>query len=137
MQQNLPRKIHKPQSQTTNQNLNYENVPKQQRHPQHLTHSKHKPKHHPISFKKTKTAQTNINPKYTNLTQSLEIRLEMDEMWGRVYCKKTPCLLRHAINHNTVEIIGYVFGTKEQEVLQKLSLNISVKCGNHSSIFRR
>jgi insertion element IS1 protein InsB len=44
----------------------------------------------------------------------------MDEMWGRVYCKKTPCWLWHAINHETGEIIAYVFGTREHEVLQKL-----------------
>ncbi|MDR0460118.1 MAG: IS1 family transposase [Nitrososphaerota archaeon] len=44
----------------------------------------------------------------------------MDEMWGRVYCKKTPCWLWHAINHKTGEIIAYVFGTREHEVLQKL-----------------
>ena len=44
----------------------------------------------------------------------------MDEMWGRVYCKKTPCWLWHAINRNTGEIIAYVFGTREHEVLQKL-----------------
>jgi insertion element IS1 protein InsB len=50
----------------------------------------------------------------------LKIRLEMDEMWGRVMCKKTPCWLWHAINHDTGEIIAYVFGTREHEVLQKL-----------------
>jgi insertion element IS1 protein InsB len=44
----------------------------------------------------------------------------MDEMWGRVYCKKTPCWLWHAINHDTGEIVAYVFGTREHEVLQKL-----------------
>jgi insertion element IS1 protein InsB len=44
----------------------------------------------------------------------------MDEMWGRVYCKKTPCWLWHAINHETGEIIAYVFGTRAHEVLQKL-----------------
>jgi len=44
----------------------------------------------------------------------------MGEMWGRVCCKKTPCWLWHAINHNTGEIIAYVFGTREHEVLQKL-----------------
>jgi insertion element IS1 protein InsB len=41
-------------------------------------------------------------------------------MWGRVYCKKTPCWLWHAINHDTGEIIAYIFGTREHEVLQKL-----------------
>ncbi|MCL2287724.1 MAG: IS1 family transposase [Candidatus Bathyarchaeota archaeon] len=55
-----------------------------------------------------------------NLTKPLKIRLEMDEMWSRVYCKKTPCWLWHAINHDTGEIIAYVFGTREHEVLQKL-----------------
>jgi insertion element IS1 protein InsB len=49
----------------------------------------------------------------------------MDEMWGRVYCKKTPCWLWHAINHETGEIIAYVFGTREHEVLQKLLVLLS------------
>jgi transposase-like protein len=31
-------------------------------------------------LKKTQKYQTNINPKYANLTRSLTIRLEMDEM---------------------------------------------------------
>jgi insertion element IS1 protein InsB len=44
----------------------------------------------------------------------------MDEMWGRVYCKKTPCWLWHAMDHDIGEIIAYVFGAREYEVLQKL-----------------
>jgi insertion element IS1 protein InsB len=56
----------------------------------------------------------------------------MGEMWGRVYCKKTPCWLWHAINRNTGEIIAYVFGTREHEVLQKLldllsELNVEIE----------
>ena len=43
----------------------------------------------------------------------------MDEIWGRIYCKQTPCWLWHAINRDTGEIIAYVFGTREHEVLQK------------------
>jgi hypothetical protein len=39
-------------------------------------------------LKKNTKFQTNINPKYANLTGTLKIRLEMGEMWGRVYCKK-------------------------------------------------
>ena len=39
---------------------------------------------------------------------------------GRVYCKKTPCWLWHVINHDTGEIMVYVFGTREHEVLQEL-----------------
>jgi IS1 family transposase len=44
----------------------------------------------------------------------------MDEMWGRVYCKKTSCWLWHAINYDTGEIVAYVFGARGHEVLQKL-----------------
>jgi IS1 family transposase len=43
----------------------------------------------------------------------------MDEMWGRVYCKKTPCWLWHAINHDNGEIVVYVFGTRKSEVLKE------------------
>jgi insertion element IS1 protein InsB len=46
-------------------------------------------------------------------------------MWGRVYCKSTPCWLWHALNHDTGEIIAYVFGTREHEVLQKLLVLLS------------
>ena len=53
-------------------------------------------------------------------------------MWGRVYCKKTPCWLWHAIHHDTGEIVAYVFGTMEHEVLQKLwslllKLNVEIE----------
>ena len=120
MQQNLPRRIHKPRSQTQNQNPNHKNVPKRQRHTRHLTSTKHKPKHRPISFKKTKKQIVNINPKYLDLKQTLKIRLQMDEMWSRVYCKKTPCWLWHAINHDNGDVVAYVLGSREHEVLGEL-----------------
>jgi len=44
----------------------------------------------------------------------------MDEMWGRAYCKKTPCWLWHAIDHDNGEIVAYVFGTHKSEVLGEL-----------------
>jgi len=44
----------------------------------------------------------------------------MDEMWSRVYCKKTPCWLWHAIDHENGKIVAYVFGTREQEMLWEL-----------------
>ena len=55
----------------------------------------------------------------------------MDEMWSRVYCKKTPCWLWHAINHENGEIVAFVFGTRESEMLWELlgllsSLNIEI-----------
>ena len=72
----------------------------------------------------------------------------MDEMWGRVYCKKTPCWLWHAINHDTGEIVAYVFGTREPEVLRELlallsGLNVEIivvfsddNCAYHDMIPR-
>jgi IS1 family transposase len=46
----------------------------------------------------------------------------MDEMCSRVYCKKTPCWLWHAIDHDTDDIVAYVFGTRESEMLKELWL---------------
>jgi insertion element IS1 protein InsB len=55
----------------------------------------------------------------------------MDEQWGRVYCKGTPCWLWHAINHETGEVIAFVLGSREKEMCQKLwdtltNLNIEI-----------
>ena len=55
-----------------------------------------------------------------NLEEPLTVRLEMDEMWGRVYCKETPCWLWHAINHENGELIAYVLGSREHDMLQQL-----------------
>ncbi|MDR1993341.1 MAG: hypothetical protein LBQ98_07620 [Nitrososphaerota archaeon] len=41
-------------------------------------------------------------------------------MWSRVYCKKTPCWLWHAIDHDTGDIVAYVFGTRSSETLEEL-----------------
>jgi insertion element IS1 protein InsB len=61
----------------------------------------------------------------------LKIRLEMDEMWGRVFCKETPCWLWHAINHENGDVVAFVLGTREHEVLWELlallaNLNIEI-----------
>ena len=68
------------------------------------------------SFKKTEKKLTNINPKYVNTKESIKIRLEMDEMLGRVYCKQTPWWLWHAINHENGEIIAFVLGTRRHTI---------------------
>jgi insertion element IS1 protein InsB len=44
----------------------------------------------------------------------------MDEMWGRVYCKETPCWLWHAINHENGDVVAYVLGSREHEMLEEL-----------------
>jgi IS1 family transposase len=71
-------------------------------------------------LKKTKDLLVCINPKYLNHNGTLKIRLEMDEMWGRVYCKDTPCWLWHAINHDTGDVVAFVLGTREKEMCKKL-----------------
>ena len=50
----------------------------------------------------------------------MRIRLEMDEMWGRVYCKGTPCWLWHAIDHDTGEVVAFVLGSREKEMCKQL-----------------
>ena len=55
------------------------------------------------------------------MKRPLKIRLEMDEMWGRVYCKQTPCWLWHAINHENGEVIAFVLGSREHEMLWELT----------------
>ena len=61
-----------------------------------------------------------MNPKHKNLDKPLKIYLEMDEMWGRVYCKGTPCWLWHAINHENGDVVAFVLETREQELLWEL-----------------
>ena len=72
------------------------------------------------TFKKTEKSLTSVNPKYVKLEEPLTVRLEMDEMWGRVYSKETPCWLWHAINHENGELIAYVLGSREHGMLQQL-----------------
>jgi insertion element IS1 protein InsB len=44
----------------------------------------------------------------------------MDEMWSRVYCKETPCWLWHAINYENGDVVVYVLGSREHEMLEEL-----------------
>ncbi len=55
----------------------------------------------------------------------------MDEMWGRVFSKKTPCWLWHAINRENGDVIAYVLGSRESTMLCQLtdllcSLNLNI-----------
>ena len=74
---------------------------------------------------------TNVNPKYVNLEKPLNIRLEMDEMWGRVNSKKTSSWLWHAINHDNGDVVAYVIGSRHHDMLWQLtdliySLNLNI-----------
>ena len=56
----------------------------------------------------------------------------MDEMWGRVYSKKTSCWLWHAINHENGELFAFVLGSREYEALWEFStvlydLNLDIR----------
>jgi len=44
----------------------------------------------------------------------------MDEMWSRVYSKRTPCWLWHAINHENGDVVAFVLGDRSHEMLWKL-----------------
>jgi insertion element IS1 protein InsB len=66
-----------------------------------------------------------VNPKYQNSEKPLEIRLEMDEMWGRVYCKGTPCWLWHAINHDNGDVVAFSLGTREHDMLWDLMCRLA------------
>ena len=55
-------------------------------------------------LKKMGKSLTSVNPKYVNLDELLTVRLEMDEMCGRVYCKEPPCWLWRTINHETDDV---------------------------------
>ena len=45
----------------------------------------------------------------------------MDEMWGRVRSKQTPCWLWHAIDHESGDLIAFVLGSREHEMLWELT----------------
>ena len=44
----------------------------------------------------------------------------MDEMWARLTSKKQTCWLWHAINHENGDVVAYVLGSREHEMLWKL-----------------
>ena len=52
-----------------------------------------------------------------NLEKPLNIRLEMDEMWGRVNSKKTSSWLWHAINHDNGDVVAYVIVSRHHDML--------------------
>ena len=66
-----------------------------------------------------------------NLKKPLNIRLEMDEMLGRVNSKKTSSWLWHAINHDNGDVVAYVIGSRHHDMLWQLtdliySLNLNI-----------
>lgn len=70
-----------------------------------------------------------MNPKYNQpLNQNpIEVRLEkaeyeleMDEQWSFVQNKKNPRWLWYAIDHQTNEVIAFVFGRRKDVVFKKL-----------------
>jgi len=127
----VSKRIYKQRRKPSNKNINTENDTKRLWNSRYIASIRCKQEHGLCCFKKTKELLTNINPKYAKSTKPLKIRLEMDEMWGRVYCKETPCWLWHAINHENGDVVAYVLGSREHEMLWELwgliaELNIEI-----------
>ena len=118
-------KIRQQRRQARNQIANHQNVPQWQRNPRYFAGFRRCTSHRFNGFKKTKNLLVNVNPKYKNSEKRLKIRLQMDEMWGRVYCKGTPCWLWHAIDHETGEIVAFVMGSREHEMLWELMCELA------------
>ena len=47
----------------------------------------------------------------------MNIRIEIDEMWGRVKSKKKFSFRGHTIDHDNRNVITYVIGSREQDIL--------------------
>ena len=120
MQKNVSNKLCKQRIKARNKKDGNKDVSKWEWNKRYSKGVRNKSRYSDDSFKKTKNRLTNINPKYVNTKEPIKIRLEMDEMWGRVYCKQTPCWLWHAINHETGEIVAFVLGTRKHDMLRKL-----------------
>ncbi len=45
---------------------------------------------------------------------------ELDEMWSFVRIKSNQRWLWHAIDHNTGEVLAYIFGKRQDDVFQQL-----------------
>jgi insertion element IS1 protein InsB len=71
-------------------------------------------------FKKTENVLVDVNPKCQRGEKPLKIRLEMDEMWGRVCSKKTPYWLWHAINHENGDVVAFALGVRKSDMLHDL-----------------
>jgi IS1 family transposase len=59
------------------------------------------------------------------LDEPLKIRLELDEMWGRVYYKGTPGWLWHAINHENGDLVAFILGSREHDMLWELMCELA------------
>ena len=46
-------------------------------------------------------------------------------MWGRVYCKGTPCWLWHAIDCETGDVVAFVLGSREHDMLWELMCELA------------
>ena len=120
MQENIPNRICQRRRKSENKKAHDRDVCKWQRDTRYFPCFTREPKYSYSCVKKTAKLLVNVNPKYQNLRKPIKIHLQMDEMWGRVYCKQTPCWLWHAINHENGEVIAYVLGSREHEMLWEL-----------------
>jgi IS1 family transposase/transposase-like protein len=73
------------------------------------------------SLESVNTALLNtLNPDEVTVDIERAGEAEMDEMWSFVGRKDNPRWLWHAIDHQTGEVLAYVFGRRKDEVFLKL-----------------
>jgi insertion element IS1 protein InsB len=73
-----------------------------------------------LRIEKKESEISSINKEYFESHRRLKIRIEMDEMWSFYGDKGHQLWLWWAMDHDSGEVIGYWFGTREHNNLDKL-----------------
>lgn len=66
-----------------------------------------------------------MNPAYEPTEASLRIRLEADEQWSYVHNKRNPRWLWWVEDHDTGQIVAFVFGRRTNESFRRLMTLLS------------
>ena len=86
-------------------------------------------RHRPLRIEKKESEISFVNTEYivkhTKGRSPLKIKVEMDEMWSFYHDKGKQLWLWWAIDHDTGVVIGYWFGTREHDNLDKLMALLS------------
>ena len=86
-------------------------------------------RHRPLRIEKKESELISVNTEYiekhTKGRSPLRIRVEMDEMWIFYHDKGNQLWLWWVIDHDTGVVIGYWFGTREHDNLDKLMALLS------------
>jgi insertion element IS1 protein InsB len=61
-----------------------------------------------------------LHPSHVEVVLQRVVEAEVDEMWSFVGKKKEPRWLWHALDHQTGQVLAYVFGRRKDEVFRQL-----------------